>query len=135
MLEDKDTIRELMHRYCFCMDEGRFAELAGLFAGDGVWTAPYRTATGPAEIEAWLKQSVPPAPKRMHYVMNTIISVDGQIATARSNYLVMVEGADGPVPSVCGTYADRFARTPNGWRFQRRELIHAFKGEMRLQLP
>jgi len=135
MLEDKDTIRELMHRYCFCMDEGRFAELGGLFADDGVWSAPYRTATGPVEIEAWLTQSVPATPRRMHYVMNTIISVDGQIAKARSNYLVMVEGADGPVPSVCGTYADRFARTPNGWRFQRRELIHAFKGEMRLQLP
>jgi ketosteroid isomerase-like protein len=135
MLEDKDTIRELMHRYCFCMDEGRFAELAGLFADDVVWTAPYRTATGPVDIEAWLKQSVPATPKRMHYVMNSIISVAGDAATARSNYLVMVEGPDGPVPSVCGTYADRFVRTSNGWRFQRRELIHAFKGEMRLQLP
>ncbi len=135
MPEDKDTIRELMHRYCFCMDEGRFAELSGLFADDGVWCAPYRTATGPADIEAWLTQSVPPVPKRMHYVMNSIVSVEGDAATARSNYLVMVEGPEGPVPSVCGTYADRFVRTPNGWRFQRRELIHAFKGEMRLHLP
>ncbi len=135
MSEDKDTIRELMHQYCFCMDEGRFAELAALFALDGVWRAPYRTATGPAEIEAWLTQSVPATPKRMHYVMNSIIAVDGPQATARSNYLVMVEGPDGPVPSVCGTYADVFTKTPQAWRFQRRELIHAFKGEMRLQLP
>ena len=95
----------------------------------------FLTATGPADIEAWLTQSVPPAPKRMHYVMNSIIAVDGNAATARSNYLVMVEGPEGPVPSVCGTYADRFVRTSDGWRFQRRELIHAFKGEMRLQLP
>ena len=27
MLEDKEAIRELLHRYCFCMDEGRFVEL------------------------------------------------------------------------------------------------------------
>ena len=54
---------------------------------------------------------------------------------AKSNYLVMVEGADGPVPSVCGTYADTLVRTAVGWRFRRRELIHAFKGEMRLTLP
>ena len=135
MSDEKDAIRELLHRYCFCMDEGRFAELASLFAADGVWSAPYRTATGPAEIEAWLTQSVPASPKRMHYVMNSIISVDGAAATARSNYLVMVEGADGPEPSVCGIYADVLTKTADGWRFRRRELIHAFKGEMRLQLP
>ena len=76
-LEDKDAIRELLHHYCFCMDEGRFAELAALFAPDGEWIAPYRTATGPADIAAWLQQSVPPQPRRMHYVMNSIITIDG----------------------------------------------------------
>lgn len=134
-LQDKDEIREILHRYCFCMDEGRFAELSGLFAPDGAWVAPYRQAVGPADIEAWLSQSVPASPKRMHYVMNSIITVDGARAEARSNYLVMVEGPDGPVASVCGTYADVLVRLPAGWKFQRRELIHAFKGEMRLTLP
>jgi hypothetical protein len=134
-LEDKDAIRELLHRYCFCMDEGRFAELAALFAPDGEWIAPYRTATGPADIAAWLQQSVPPEPRRMHYVMNSIISIDGARATARSNYLVVVEGPNGPVPSVCGTYDDVLVKQAAGWRFQRRRLIHAFKGEMALRLP
>jgi hypothetical protein len=133
--EDKDAIRELLHLYCFCMDEGRFAELGGLFTQDGTWIAPYRQATGPATITAWLTQSVPASPRRMHYVMNSIIRLGGDTAEARSNYLVMVEGTEGPVPSVCGTYADRLVRRPEGWRFQRRELIHAFKGEMRLNLP
>ena len=132
---DKDAIRELLHQYCFHMDEGRFDELAALFAFDGAWIAPYRTATGPAEIAAWLKQSVPPAPKRMHYAMNSVIALDNHCATAKSNYLVMVEGPDGPVPSVCGTYVDRLIRVAAGWRFQRRELVHAFRGEMRLTLP
>jgi 3-phenylpropionate/cinnamic acid dioxygenase small subunit len=134
-LEDKDAIRELLHRYCFCMDEGRFAELAALFAPDGEWIAPYRTATGPADIAAWLQQSVPPEPRRMHYVMNSIITIDGARATARSNYLVVVEGPNGPVPSVCGTYDDVLVKQAAGWRFQRRRLIHAFKGEMALRLP
>ena len=134
MLEDKDAIREVLHRYCFCMDEGRFAELAALFTADGEWIAPYRTARGPAEIEAWLVQSVPPQPRRMHYVMNSIIECDGEHGIARSNYLVMVEGATGPLPSVCGAYDDVLIRRPDGWRFQRRRLIHAFKGEMALRL-
>lgn len=135
MDSDKDAIRELMHQYCFCMDEGRFAELAALFAPDGEWIAPYRSVSGPEAIAAWLTQSVPPTPRRMHYVMNSVIAVNGDAATAKSNYLVMVEGRDGPVPSVCGTYADVLVRDAGGWRFRRRELIHAFKGEMRLTLP
>ncbi len=135
LLEDKEAIRELLHPYCFCMDEGRFTELAALFAEDGEWIAPYRTAIGPADIAAWLEQSVPSQPRRMHYVMNSIIDCTGAHATARSNYLVMVEGAGGPSPSVCGTYDDMLVRQPAGWRFQRRRLIHAFKGEMALRLP
>jgi hypothetical protein len=135
MDSDKDGIRELLHLYCFHMDEGRFAELGALFAADGEWIAPYRSARGPEAIAAWLTQSVPPSPRRMHYVMNSVITVTGDAATAKSNYLVMVEGPDGPEPSVCGTYADVLVRVENGWRFRRRQLIHAFKGEMRLTLP
>jgi len=134
ILEDKDAIRELLHQYCFCMDEGRFTELAALFADDGAWIAPYRVARGPADIAAWLTRSVPGSPRRMHYVMNSIISVTGDTAAAKSNYLVVVEGPGGPEPSVCGTYADMLVRREDGWKFQRRELIHAFKGEMRLTL-
>ena len=33
------------------------------------------------------------------------------------------------------TYDDVLVRQPGGWRFQRRRLIHAFKGEMALRLP
>src|SRR6185312_10015336 len=135
MDNDKDAIRELLHSYCFCMDEGKFAELGALFAADGQWVAPYRSARGPAGITEWLTQSVPPSPRRMHYVMNSVIAVSGDTAVAKSNYLVMVEGPDGPVPSVCGTYVDELIRTAGEWRFRRRELIHAFKGEMRLTLP
>ena len=135
MDNDKDAIRDLLHRYCFAMDAGRFTELGGLFAADGEWIAPYRSARGPEAIAAWLTRSVPATPKRMHYVMNSLIDVQGETATARSNYLVMVEGPDGPVPSVCGTYADELVRGPDGWRFRRRELLHAFRGEMRLTLP
>lgn len=135
MHDDRTTIQDLLHLYCFHMDAGRFADLAALFAADGEWIAPYRSARGPDSIAAWLSQSVPPSPRRMHYVMNSVIAVTGDTAAAKSNYLVMVEGPDGPVPSVCGTYVDALIRTPDGWRFRRRDLIHAFKGEMRLTLP
>ena len=40
-----------------------------------------------------------------------------------------VEGADGPVPSVCGTYADHFVKLTQGWRFQRREIPKRPEGQ------
>ena len=135
MSEDKDAIRALLYRYCFLMDEGRFVELGALFAEDGEWIAPYRIAKGSADIAAWLTQSVPSSPRRVHYTMNSIIDCQGARATARSNYLVMVEGPAGPLPSVCGTYDDELVKQADGWRFQRRRLIHAFRGEMALNLP
>jgi hypothetical protein len=135
MDNDKDAIRELLHLYCFHMDESRFGRLGVLFTQDGEWIAPYRTAVGPDNITAWLIESVPASPRRVHYVMNSVIEVTGDTASAKSNYLVMVEGPDGPVPSVCGYYIDALVRTGEGWRFRRRQLIHMFKGEMRLTLP
>ena len=66
-MSDKDDIREVLYLYCFHMDDGAFDALSTLFAPDGEWIAPYRRACGPADIAAWLKQSVPPTPKRMHY--------------------------------------------------------------------
>lgn len=67
---------------------------------------------------------MPPMPKRMHHAMNPVIAVTGEMAVARSHYLVMVEGPDGPAPSVRGTCADQLIRAPEEWRFRRRELIH-----------
>ena len=81
-----------------------------------------------------MTRNVPPSPKRVHYTMNTIIAVEGDRATAQSNYLVILETSGGPAPSVCGIYDDVFTRTAAGWRFQRRRLIHLFKGEMGLTI-
>jgi hypothetical protein len=104
--DDKDAIRELLYRYCFNMDRHLFADLGELFAPDGEWIAPYARATGPSAIAALMQRNVPAAPGRMHFTMNSVISLD----------------------------ADVLARKPGGWHFRRRELIHHIKGEMGLNI-
>jgi hypothetical protein len=32
-----------------------------------------------------------------------------------------------------GTYKDKFVKTPAGWRFSRKELVHDIKGDMALK--
>jgi hypothetical protein len=51
-----------------------------------------------------------------------VVRVDGDTATALSNW-GYVTRADGDAPrfEMLGHYVDDLVRTPDGWRFQRRE--------------
>jgi hypothetical protein len=135
-LEDKEAIRELMSEYCFRMDDFRFAELGALFTEDGDWIAPYARARGPAGIAALMARNIPAEPRRKHFIMNSLIRLDGGRARARTSYLVVLQAAGaGLVPSVAGTYEDVLVRTTAGWRFRERCLVHDLAAVLGLNLP
>ena len=135
-LEDKEAIRGLLSEYCFRMDEFRFAELGALFTEDGEWIARYARARGPAEIAALMARNIPAEPKRKHFIMNSLIRLDGDRASARTSYLVVLQASgSGLVPSVAGTYEDQLVRRADGWRFRERRLVHDLAGELALNLP
>ena len=136
MLEAKDAIRELMATYAQALDACRFADVAACFAPDGEWSTDYGAARGPAEIEAFIRGIVPvkgEGPQRKHYITNTIIKVDGETASAVSDYLIVREAEGGLIPVMGGTYRDKFVKTPAGWRFSRKELEHHIAGDMALK--
>jgi hypothetical protein len=131
--EDKDAIRELFSEYAFRMDDGSYAELGALFTADGAWIARYATARGHAEIAALMAANIPAEPKRKHFVMNSLIRLDGDRATARTSYLVILQAAGaGLTPSVAGTYEDVLVRTAEGWRFRERRLVHDLAADLGL---
>ena len=136
VLEAKDAIRELMAAYAQALDACRFADVAACFAPDGEWTTDYGAAHGPAEIEAFIRGIVPvkgEGPQRKHYITNIIIKVDGETASAVSDYLIVREAEGGLIPVMGGTYRDKFVKTPAGWRFSRKELVHDIAGDMALK--
>ena len=136
VLEAKDAIRELMAAYAQALDACRFADVAACFAPDGEWTTDYGAARGPAEIEAFIRGIVPvkgEGPQRKHYITNIIIKVDGETASAVSDYLIVRESENGLIPVMGGTYKDCFVKTPAGWRFSRKELEHHIAGDMALK--
>ena len=136
VLEAKDAIRELMATYAQALDACRFADVAACFAPDGEWTTDYGAARGPAEIEAFIRGIVPmkgEGPQRKHYITNIIVAVDGDTASAVSDYLVVREAGPGLIPVMGGTYRDKFVKTPAGWRFSRKELEHHIAGDMALK--
>lgn len=136
-LEDKESIRELLSEYSFRIDAFQFAELGALFTEDGEWIARYARARGPAEIAALMERNIPAEPKRKHFIMNSLIRLDGgDRASARTSYLVVLQAAGaGLVPSVAGTYEDKLVRTPAGWRFRERLLVHDLAADLGLNLP
>jgi uncharacterized protein (TIGR02246 family) len=136
VLEDKDAIREAMAAYCQALDSCRFADVAGLFAEDGIWTTDYGTAQGRAAIEKQLSSVVPrkgEGPQRKHYITNIIIKVDGDSAKSVSDYLIIREAGADLIPVMGGTYRDEWVRQDGTWRFKKKELVHDIAGNMALK--
>jgi hypothetical protein len=131
-LADKDSIRELLARYCFLLDGFRLGEFAALFTADGEWISRNGQATGPEDIERLLRGLVPePAPgrRRKHFTANIIVELAGDSAKVISNFLVVRDSETGPAIAVAGTYDDTLVRTADGWKFKSRSLSHDIAGE------
>ena len=121
-LDDERAIRRLMARYCHTVDDGAFEELAALWADDAELALRGETAKGPAAIVAVISGLQTPERRGLHLGANAIIDVEGDTANAVSDFM-FVRREGGPDPQkFIGRYIDRFVRTPDGWRFRRREI-------------
>ena len=125
-VEDKDAIREVMAEYCFRLDDGRFAEMAALFTEDGTWDTAFGKATGRAAI-AELASSLrtraqQPRPRAVHLVTNITITLDGEHARVRSNWMVMQNDPQGPRIGSGGAYLDEMVRSDGSWLFRYRKI-------------
>ena len=125
-VEDKDAIREVLAEYCFRLDDGRFAEMAALFTEDGTWDTAFGKATGRAAI-AELASSLrtraqQPRPRAAHLVTNIAITLDGEHARVRSNWMVMQNDPQGPRIGSGGAYLDEMVRRDGSWLFRYRKI-------------
>jgi uncharacterized protein (TIGR02246 family) len=124
-LEDLEAIRALISEYRRALDEKDFEAYAELFGDDGEFIADGGIhARGREQILAMLADlqskgalTVAAGDDR-HLVANTEITLDGDTATSRSTW-VYITRAD--KLEMVGRYIDTLRRTPDGWRFARRE--------------
>ena len=125
-VEDKEAIREVLAEYCFRLDDGRFAEMAALFSVGGTWDTAFGKATGRAAI-AELASSLrtraqQPRPRAVHLMTNVAITLDGEHARVRSNWMVMQNDPQGPRIGSGGAYLDEMVRSEGSWRFRYRKI-------------
>ncbi len=134
-MTDREEILQLIYRYAELIDAGDFEGIGKLLARaafGGPRTPTVSGAENIANLFAMTTRRFPEAegrrhpagagtPRTRHLVLNPIVEIDGDTATARSTFCV-VQATERIAlqPIVVGRYFDRFARHPNGWHFTER---------------
>jgi ketosteroid isomerase-like protein len=124
-LEDQDAIWRLFMTYKTHLDQRDFKAYASLFTNDAEWMGNLGKCKGPKQIEQMLKKTLAvfesDRDRQHHLVLNPVIDVDGDTATASSTWgFVTRSESDAPVLSMLGTYYDELRRTDDGWKFSQR---------------
>lgn len=119
------AIRTTCTRYCQRCDDGDFSGWAELFAEDATFSVLGRTHEGREACRAFIEAAMPPERRGKHFLGQSEVDIDGDEATAVSDYLFIakVDGGGYAITSA-GRYHDRLVREADGeWRFKSREIV------------
>jgi len=125
-LLDEKSIINVCVRYATAIDDRDWARLGSCFLPDavGIYHAD-RPLHGVEAIVAAIRTAVTPLSRTQHLVATFTVDVQGDDASS-SCYLHaqhVREGlTGGDTYVIAGRYADRFARTEDGWRIRERRL-------------
>jgi hypothetical protein len=135
VLEEKDAIHETIANYCFYFDGAEFDKWVDLFTDDGVFDAGQRgVQKGKDALRAFVKnvRLTNGSPMVKHCVMNEIIKVNDNEATAKS-YIILVraKGEGALVNGLAGRYEDQLVKEGDHWLFKNRKVHFDLMGDMR----
>ncbi len=125
---DKLAIREVLERFMRCDDDRAMDQLMGLFDEAAVFQAGDGEHVGQDAIRAFIARSQRPDPPHWtapgelrrqpttaHLCVNPLIEVDGDLATAESDFVVfMADESARPFPAYVGRFRDRLRRVESG---------------------
>lgn len=125
-LAAREGLRDLVAAYAHAADAGRFDEVAGLFASDGVLETPDRVEhRGREAIRAVLGGAgtslvgATSAPLVRHHVSNLRLAVTGPDDATGAAYFLVVTASG---PDHWGRYRDRYVRRDQRWQFAHRRV-------------
>jgi hypothetical protein len=131
--DDQLEIKQLVSRYAYALDTGanNGLDYADLFAADGEFVGSRGTTRGRdalAELgRLGFVEGRKPANGVAHFIMNHVIAAAPGGATGKQ-YMVLVNIGENSQPggqfsNVGGHYEDQYVKTPQGWRFKRRQFF------------
>jgi hypothetical protein len=125
---DYIEIKQLVSRYAYAVDTG--AEngnvYASLFAPDGAFADRMgRETTGRDALAALARRNTRGPQSAFHFIVNHVIEPTSEGAVGKE-YLVQLRIGEGERPNDVfggGHYEDVYVKTPDGWRFKRRQFM------------
>lgn len=114
----EEGIRRTLANYCRLFDSKQWDALGDLFAEHATITSRRGTFRGRAEVARDLKGALTDDYHGTLFTSNSLIAVDGDTATAFSDFLAV---EDTKILAI-GTYADTFVRSGDDWRFTSKEI-------------
>lgn len=126
--QDSLDIQQLVNRYSYALDlpgDNGF-ELADLFTADGEYVNGGDTVKGREALARFARRSKKPEFGVGQFLMNHIVEPSADGATGKQyNIVVNIGGpaGGGEFSNVGGHYEDVYVKTPQGWKFKRREFI------------
>lgn len=121
MDEDRTAIEELKHEYCYRLDSTDIDGFVDLFTEDARFDI-----AGIAEGEGHdqLREFITGIADRdletlAHMVANPVLDIDGDTASGKWYYVVMIESGDGGVEWGQGRYDEEYRRVDGEWRISR----------------
>ncbi len=134
-----EAVRNLLATYCERLDAGDLEGLGSLFS-EAVLLGPdgqhiCRGATETTNFFTHLVKLYDGLPRTRHMLSVPVIHVDGDMATARTSYLVAQQLGEGRVEVIAGgRYRDTFACDDGTWRFAARQFFLDQSGDLSMHM-
>lgn len=139
-LSDRLDIEVVLRRYAYGLDERRWEAWDEVFTADAVidFTPMGGKEETPAQMSHRLSKPDPDWLFAQHPLYNTIVTLDGDTATAFSHYQMETgrrADEEGVIVRVSGggAYEDQLLRTEDGWRITRRSVHMKWKETRRVK--
>jgi 3-phenylpropionate/cinnamic acid dioxygenase small subunit len=131
-ISDRIQINDLLTRYTVAIDTKDWELLDTCFTPDAHvdYTSSGGTKGSYPEVRRWLEKALAPFPMTVHFISNSVVTIQGGEARART-YVLNPMGfpkADGSLHifTVGAYYRDRLVYTADGWRIAERVEDQAF---------
>ena len=125
---DYVEIKQLVSRYAYAVDTGadNGNVYASLFAPDGAFADRMgRETKGREALAALARRNTRGPQSAFHFIVNHVIEPTSEGAVGKE-YLVQLRIGEGERPNDIfggGHYEDVYVKTPDGWRFKRRQFM------------
>lgn len=117
-MSSEDGIRRTVARYCQLFNARQWDALGSVFSEDATIITRRGTFSGRDAVVKDLEGALPPEYNGTLFATNTVITVDGDSATAVSEFL----GVEGNRVTATGTYVDKLVRSGEEWLLSAKEI-------------